>query len=53
MRKMYVLELMKYGALADVAQWLEYGPANQRVTGSIPSLRHMPGLRARSPVGGV
>ena len=24
-------------ALAGVAQWIEHGPANQRVTGSIPS----------------
>ena len=24
-------------ALADVAQWIEQQPANQRVTGSIPS----------------
>ena len=24
-------------ALADVAQWIEHGPANQRVAGSIPS----------------
>ena len=24
-------------ALAGVAQWIECGPANQRVTGSIPS----------------
>ena len=26
-----------YIALASVAQWIEYWPANQRVTGSIPS----------------
>ena len=26
-----------YAALAGVAQWTECGPANQRVTGSIPS----------------
>ena len=26
---------------------------NQKVAGLIPSLGHMPGLRARSPVGGV
>ena len=25
------------GALAGVAQWIECGPANQRVAGSIPS----------------
>ena len=38
-------------ALAGVAQWIEHGPANQRVAGSIPSPGHMPGLQARSPVG--
>ena len=37
--------------LANVAQWIECQPANQRVTSLIPSLGHMPGLRARSPVG--
>ena len=37
--------------LAGVAQWIECRPANQRVAGSIPSLGHMPGLQARSPVG--
>ena len=31
-----VIEEMK-GALAGVAQWTEHRPANQRVTGSIPS----------------
>ena len=40
------------GALAGVAQWTEQQPLNQRVTGSIPSLGHMSGLQARSPVGG-
>ena len=24
-------------ALADIAQWIEYGPVNQRVASSIPS----------------
>ena len=38
-------------ALAGVAQWIECWPVNQRVTGSIPSLGHMPELQARSPVG--
>ena len=38
--------------LAGVAQWIECRPANQRVASSIPSLGHMPGLWARSPVGG-
>ena len=32
---------------------VECRPVNQRVTGSIPSLGHMPGLQARSPVGGM
>ena len=40
-------------ALAGIAQWIEHGPANQRVASSIPSLGHMPGLQARSPVGGT
>ena len=40
-------------ALAGVAQWIECQPVNQKVTGSIPSLGHMPGLQARSPVGGA
>ena len=38
-------------ALAGVAQQIEHWPANQRVAVSIPSLGHMPGLQARSPVG--
>ena len=38
-------------ALAVVAQWIELRPVNQRVAGLIPSLRHMPGLQVRSPVG--
>ena len=40
-------------ALAGVAQWTECRPTNQSVTGWIPSLGHMPGLQARSPVGGA
>ena len=39
--------------MAGVAQWIEWWTANERVAGSIPSLGHMPGLQARSPVGGV
>ena len=31
----------------------ECQPENQRVAGCIPSLGHMPGLQARSPVGGI
>ena len=42
-----------FQALAGVARWIECQPANQRVIGSIPSLGHMPGLRARSPLGGA
>ena len=41
------------GTLAGVAQWTEHQPAYQRVAGSIPSLGHMPGLWARSLVGGA
>ena len=40
-------------ARAGVAQWIEWQPVNQRVTGSIPSLGHMHGFWTRSPVGGV
>ena len=39
-------------ALAGVAQWIECWPANQRVQLDSQS-GHMPGLWARSPVGGV
>ena len=39
--------------MADLAQWIEWQPANQRVTGLIPSLGNVPGLQARSPVGGT
>ena len=39
--------------LAGVAQWIKHQPVNQRVSGSIPSLGHMPGLQARSPVEGM
>ena len=38
-------------ALAGVAQWIECQPANQRVSGLIPS--HIPGSQARSPVRGT
>ena len=40
-------------SLAGVAQYIECWPANQRVTGLIPSLGHMPGLWAMSPVRGM
>ena len=40
-------------ALAGMAQWIEHWPVNEKVTSSIPSLGHMPGLWARSPVGGA
>ena len=39
-------------ALAGVAV-VECRPTNQKVAGSIHSLGHMPGLWARSPVGGT
>ena len=42
----------KPAALTGVAQWIKCQPANQRVASSIPSLGHMFGLQARSPVGG-
>ena len=44
---------VKHFALAGVAQWIECGPANQRVACSIPSLGPMPGLQAMFPVGGA
>ena len=37
--------------LAGMAQWIECQPANQRVTGSIPSLEHIPGF-GPGPSGG-
>ena len=40
-------------ALAGVAQCIEHGPVKQKVAGSIPSLGHLLGLQARSPVGGT
>ena len=36
--------------LAGVAQWVESQPVKRKVAGLIPSLGHMPGLWARSPV---
>ena len=48
--KWYLRNVFSPGWCGSVVQcWL----ANQRVAGSIPSLGHMPGLQARSPVGGV
>ena len=47
------LKAFSAGALAGVAQWIECRPCEQRAAGSIPSLGHMPGLRARSLVGGI
>ena len=38
-------------ALADIAQWTEHGPANQRVTGSIPSQRTCLGCGPGSQLG--
>ena len=42
-------------ALAGVAQWIECPPANQRVTGSIPSqdTSQSGSIQARSPLGGA
>ena len=47
------MDLRDNQAVAGVAQWIECGPVNQRVGVLIPSLGHMPGLPARSPVGGA
>ena len=43
----------KKPALAGVALGIECWPWNQRVVGLIPSLRHLPGLQARFPLGGT
>ena len=48
-----ILDVRKESALAGVVQSIEWWLANQRVASSIPSLEHMPGLQARSPVGGA
>ena len=47
---LFVCRKSQAAVLAGVAQWLECRPVNQRVTSLIPSLGHMPGLWARSPV---
>ena len=40
--------------LAGIAQWIEHGPVNQKVTGSINfQSGQMPGVQARSPVVGA
>ena len=50
---------MYISALAGVAQWIECRPENQKVADSIPNQSPlqapvgMPGLPARSPVGGA
>ena len=46
-------KIKKNPALAGMALWIECWPVSQRVAGSIPCLGHMPGLWARSPVGGL
>ena len=35
----------KLMALAGIPQWVEHGPVNQRVTGSVPSRGTCPGCR--------
>ena len=40
-------------ALSGVAQGIDCQPMNQRVAGLIPSLGHLPGLLAKSTVGGA
>ena len=44
--KRVLKSITKISALAGVAQWIECWPVNQRVAGWIPSLGHMPELRA-------
>ena len=48
-----VLKKKLKSALVGMAQWIKCWPVNQRVTSSIPSLRHMPGLGAASLVSGA
>ena len=45
--------LNSYFVLAGVAQWIECQPANQRVTGSIPSQGTCVGCRPGPNVGGT
>ena len=40
-------------ALAGVAQWIEHRPADQSCHQFNSQSGHMPGLQARSPVGGM
>ena len=48
------LRAIPFFALVGVVMWTEHWPVNQKVTGSIPSRSgHMPGLWARSLVGGL
>ena len=42
--------IVTVSALAGTAQWIERGPANQRVAGLIPSEGTCLGCGARSPV---
>ena len=42
----YKTTWMEGRPLAGVAQWIEYGPVNQRVAGSIPSQGTCLGFRA-------
>ena len=46
------LKILLIIALAGVAQWIEHGPMNQSYRFNSQS-GHMPGLWARSPVGGM
>ena len=47
-----MLYYFKESTLAGVAQWIEHQPENKNVPSSIQS-GHVPGLRARFPVGGM
>ena len=49
----FALSKVQFKALAGVAQWIKRCSENQRVSGLIPSLGRMPGLRAKSPFGGM
>ena len=43
---------IELSAPADVAQWIEHWPVNQRVTGSIPNQGTCPGYRPGPQQGG-
>ena len=47
------MKISVISALADVAQWIERQPENQKIAGSIPNRGTCLGCRPGSPLGGV